>query len=646
MRAAYLRVSSDKQDTNRQRESISAWAARNGAEILHWFEDSQGKNPRDQAHKRKGFQKLLQAVRSGLVDCVVVDSQDRFGTRDAYQWGQFITELRDHGCQLIEATSGRDLAADDDAAILTGTLGALTSTREQKEKAKRNLSGKLPKAKAGEYQGGYPAYGTDVVCFGPDGKEKWRTVYIGHHDRWKVYPDGRRERFKGKDNAPAKDPSDTLRYRPSLEKDRVHVVRSIFKWYATESISPRQVADRLNEMGVSPIFGEAWHKIAVRNLLQNPIYIGRPTWNKRAGSRFYEFVEGQMREVVRVGGKIKMARPRQASDFIAPDKPEFRPLISDRFWNRVQEKIRAARTGKKKRVGRTAELWLKPFLTCGRCDKPMRASGGVSNGRLWPSYFCGTYGTYGVNNPSGCHCHRVRHEVLERIVAVYLEEAAPQVQQLLAATDAGDMELARPLLEKLSDATAAYYGVACDMISFLEDQASARLLANHFKAGRSVEEVYGLLYEKIRPALEQEIEAKERELDAKLDQFRGLDERLKARANAKMAALQEEIQDSRQRLLDLRIPWESLRGELAARRDALERASEAIAHEGAYRQKSETLKGVISKIVCHFRHTKTNAQKNNGKSYLDSVEIVPASGNSVFFEPTAALRKDTSPGRG
>src|SRR5215813_13664064 len=116
--AAYIRVSSDKQDTTRQRESIERWGS-----VDLWFEDSEGRNPRDLAHKRQGFQRLLKAVEAGLVSTIVVDSQDRFGTRDAYQWGAFLTLLRDHDCKLYDA-SGKDLSADDDASVLTSTLGA------------------------------------------------------------------------------------------------------------------------------------------------------------------------------------------------------------------------------------------------------------------------------------------------------------------------------------------------------------------------------------------------------------------------------------------------------------------------------------------------------------------------------------------
>src|SRR4051812_17833051 len=174
--AGYLRVSSDKQDVARQRESISKWAQRAGHSIDLWFDDSVGRNPRDLASRRQGFQKMLKAVEARTISCIIVDAQDRFGTRDAHEWGKFLTILRDHDCSLFDA-SGKELSADDDASILMGTIGALTSTREQKEKAYRNVSGKVQKAKLGEYQGGNPPYAFDVVCFGADGVEKWRSVY-------------------------------------------------------------------------------------------------------------------------------------------------------------------------------------------------------------------------------------------------------------------------------------------------------------------------------------------------------------------------------------------------------------------------------------------------------------------------------------
>src|SRR5690606_8344712 len=130
-----------------------------------WFEDSDGKNPRHRADKRQNFQALLKSVQAGRFERIIVDSQDRFGTKDAYEWGKFMSLLRDHGCELIDS-QGRLLSGDDEGAVLTGVVGALTSKREQREKAHRNISGKINYARKGEYQGGYAPYGTDIVCFG------------------------------------------------------------------------------------------------------------------------------------------------------------------------------------------------------------------------------------------------------------------------------------------------------------------------------------------------------------------------------------------------------------------------------------------------------------------------------------------------
>jgi len=151
MIVAYLRCSTDAQDTLRQREAIE----RSGIKIDHWFEDHES---RDKAHKRPDFQRLLKAVQAGEVDTIVVAALDRFGVKDAYEMGKFFSILRDHDCRLLDA-SGKHLNADDDATVLTSTIGALTSTREQKEKGGRVLTSKVTLARKGHFMGGHVPYG-------------------------------------------------------------------------------------------------------------------------------------------------------------------------------------------------------------------------------------------------------------------------------------------------------------------------------------------------------------------------------------------------------------------------------------------------------------------------------------------------------
>ncbi len=288
---SYLRCSSDQQDTLRQREDIQ----RSGLKIDQWLEDHES---RDQAHKRPDFQRLLRAVQAGQIKTVVVQSLDRFGVKDAYEMGKFFSILRDHDCRLLDA-AGKQLNAEDDATVLTSTIGALTSSREQREKATRVLTGKMTLARKGQFLGGYCPYGCDVVAFDAQGNEVWRVVYEGHDLRVKVYPDGRRERFDGKRNRPPKALHETLKYRPSIVAERVKYVKLIITWYTTESISAGQIANRLNDLGVSPVFGPLWHQGVVKHLLSNPIYVGKPTYNKQSNSRFMEFSNGQVKTAER-----------------------------------------------------------------------------------------------------------------------------------------------------------------------------------------------------------------------------------------------------------------------------------------------------------------------------------------------------------
>ncbi len=627
--AAYVRVSSDKQDTARQVKRIEA----TGLPITFWFRDETGKNPRDLAHKRPAFQEMLKSVQAGLISRIIVDRQDRFGVADAYQWGKFISLLREHRATLEDA-DGKILSADDDVSILTGTLGAITSTREQKEKAHRNITGKVSKARDGEYQGGYPPYAFDVVCFGADGKEKWRTVYVGPFKRFKVYLDGKREAFDGKDNSPRKDPTDKFFIRPSIEKDRIKVAGQVFGWYATEDVSPRQIATRLSELGVDAIYGKGWDKVRVREMLGNPAYVGFPTWNKKGASRFVEYVDGQFREVK----DKKAGRKREKSDYVQPAKPLYKPFVPPKTWEDVQAKLH--RTSEKcraipRRSPDTADLYLRPFVVCGHCGREMHASTGRSTAYLWPSYFCATYGKYGPRNPTGCHCHRVRHDVLERVVKAYLAETKPKIAQLLEATTTGNLKAARPLLESLQVCEKRIHETIADIVEFIDEHDGD--LPDGTRG--TLAEVYGFLYERFRPGAEAALAEKEAALDKALEDYRALPPTLRERTHATMEAMQAEIDALRGRLADLREPWGNLKQQLTDRQKAYDHAAKMLGKEGVGRQKTEALQGVIEQAVCWFRHTApeglrrkgVTGRDNNGKSYLERVEIVPVSGEKRAF---------------
>jgi DNA invertase Pin-like site-specific DNA recombinase len=653
---AYLRVSSDKQDSARQRTTIDAWAKRYGLSIAEYFQDDVGRNPRDTPSKRREFQRLLKAVERGTIDVVVVDSQDRFGTKNAHQFGKYVSQLAEHGVELWSTTEG-NLSSDDPATILTSTVSAITSTAEQREKAHRNLSGKLEKARAGEYQGGYPPYGFDVVCFGTDGKEKWRVLYTGHHQRVKI-TGKRRETFAGKGNFPSKGPTDTLRVRPTIELDRLAVVKQIFRWADEEAISPTQIATRLNRTGVNSIFGDGWNKQKIKELLRNPVYIGLPTFNKRAGSRFAEFVGGQIRKVEGKKGRIVMGRRRNPTDYIQPDKPHFRAIVPPELFNRVQAKLDQSskqHTNHHRRPPRTAELWLRGLLICGKCGEPMRGWNAKSKGQESRSYFCGTYGTYGKENPSGCRCHRVKADLIESIVQQYLDEAAKTVASLIKAVETQNPDTFTPLEAEYRTKHQQIWGLVeamNDRVSaFSRQRGGERFLKDYMaymtgggescpprlsaqRNGTPLQSMFDYVHYRESPAIEARLDTLDAEHSQLVDRVLTLPATAKAaiaKANKRIVELEATMDAERAKLVNQADQFHDLMTDLAARKVAIESAKTSLGESG-YRRKAELVRQVIDRIVCHFTYSETKAA-NLPKSTLRKVEVFPLVGDRFTCYP-------------
>ena len=656
---AYLRVSRDQQETARQRSAIRRWESQQGVEIQSWFEDT---GSRDLAAKRPDFQRLLRAIEAGLIDWVVVDSQDRFGTKDAHEWGKFNSLLNDHGCELWSVAQGL-LSATDDATILTGTIGALTSTREQKERAGRNIKGKVAKAKAGLYQGGYSPYGCDVACYDKSGKEKWRVLYTGHFRRLKIQPDGTRQEFNGRGNFPAKDPTDELRLAPSVEARRVEVVRLIFETYAEEAIPLNALARKLNDLEVDPVFGDRWNQPKIKHVLTNPAYIGFPAWNKKGGSRFMEFVDGQFREVPREKGKVTASRHRRPEDYVQTEHATFEPMIDRELWDRVQRKLEAAKATNQgrgaKKGPRSAELWLRGFLVCGRCGKPMRGWHPRGDKYLFKSYFCGTYGNYGPKNPSGCKLHRVRAELLESVVEEYLTAKHGQLKAMVEAQEKSDYELLRPMEEDLARKWAELAAIERRMagelgakfrfepsragtLFFEEDPEKLRDMTSYMTLAGAFRDIWGIYHGLPSPEVEGKIVAAESELARLVDSYGDLPKgakRARELANARVEDLEARINALRAEQEDLGQRWDDLQADFLRTWEATGAALEALKTEGAHRRKAEAFGKVVDKIICHFKHD--DSKGRSAKSFLEIVEVLPAEGLSVKYYPNAA-----SPERG
>jgi DNA invertase Pin-like site-specific DNA recombinase len=620
---AYLRVSSDKQDHESQRAAIQAWLDNNKLTVAIWYKDV---GSRDLAHRRPDFQRLLRAVENGEISWIIVDAKDRFGTANAWEFGKFICHLREHDCQLWSVSQGH-LTADDAVTEILMTVDSVRSRDEQVNKSQRSLRGAVHGVKRGEWQGGYPPFGFDVLCLGKDGREKWRVFYEGTHRRLRLWPDGRpAERFDGSNNFPRKDREDTLRLAPSVDEHRVEMAKKIFHWFATEAVSLRGLCRRLNELGVSAVIGRGWYSSRLGPMLRNPAFlVGQEVWNKNGHGRFLEWVQDEYREVQRFKGKVKKGRKREPDQFIWP-AAQSKGLIDRETWEAVQTKLREIR--RPGRAPKNRDLWLAGLLYCGHCGGRMVGWHQKSDRTCSHSYTCPNYRQYGAANPAGCRLHRVNQRIIEALVGRYLEESGQGLEALLAATvgDSGE-DIAQGLLE-------AKEGVQWEYLRHIgrlwrEVKATgaqpppgqpwtAPSLCSAFEARGAQQQA-----ENARRLAE-----KETELAQAVAAFARLTNPIAVKEAARhVEALGQEIDELQKSSQPLDQKVKALRAELQRLESTIAEAREKMAGD-ANRQKAHALGRVVSRIVCRFRHDRAGSQD---RSILTEVVIEPLEGGTRTF---------------
>ncbi|HEY7315211.1 MAG TPA: recombinase family protein [Gemmataceae bacterium] len=625
---AYLRVSDPhKQDWASQRRIIQSWLDKHGLRVSLWLEDG---GSRDVAYKRPEFQRLLKLVEEGRVRWIVVDAQDRFGVSNNWELGKFICHLRENNCELWSVSQGC-LSSDDAFTSLMAAVGSVQSKHEQLDKAQRSIRGKIAQAKAGEFTGGTPPYGHDVCCVGPDGQERWRVYYESRYQRVQIWPEGRRVRFDGKGNFPARNSGEKLRLTPSIDAERVAMARKIFQWLATEAINVYQLCRRLNALGISPVIGKAWYPTRLIPQLQNPVYlIGCGVWNKRGFGRHLEWKDGEYSPVPKVNDRAKTGRKRAADQYIYPDQTG-QGIIDQETFDKVQAKL-AAGPRRESTAPRNSGLWLSGLIYCGHCDG-VGASGGRMMGwhakddKACPySYTCPSYRHYGPANATGCRLHRVNQKVIEKLLEQYLDEAGTSLQALLDVTAGDDAEdILTGLLHEEEGKRLSYLRELTRLWREVRD-SGARPPAGQPWAVGNLLAAYRSQARRRRVELNKQLAAKEAELDRLVEQYAGLrSEMARERANRKMEAMEQEILGLREQIAPLDARVEGLHEELMTLEQRIAEAREALAGD-SNRRKAQAIRTVIRRIVCKFQHVQAGSLK---RSVLTEVRIEPVEGATI-----------------
>lgn len=229
---------------------------------------------------RPVVQELLKDVESGRWEGVLVVEVERLARGDTMDQGRVAKSFKFSNTKIITPIKIYDPNDEFDEEYFE--FGLFMSRREYKTINRRLQRGRVSSVKEGKYVG-------SVAPFG--------------YDRVKL----------------VKDKGYTL-----AKNDEAPVVEKMFQLYAYNEIAINEVVRQLNLAGYKPRKAKEWTISAVKDILSNPIYIGKIRWDSRKTVKEYR------------NGKIVNTRPRNENYTLCDGL--HKPIIDMETWNIVQEK--------------------------------------------------------------------------------------------------------------------------------------------------------------------------------------------------------------------------------------------------------------------------------------------------------------------
>jgi DNA invertase Pin-like site-specific DNA recombinase len=441
---AYYRMSTDKQEASipRQRESVQAYAKVNGYEIVREYKDEGISG--DATERRTAFLQMREDGARGDFRVILCWDKDRFGRFDSIEQGYWVKPLRDAGVRLVTVTLG-----PIDWTSFGGRIAdaALAETKHEVLlcRSRDTLAGKIRVAKGAYFNGGTVPYGFD-------------RLLIDERDQ----PQKRLRRGQQTDRPH----SWHCVLVPSEIAEEVETVRWLFRSFADRDVSCRTLADELNARSI-PGPGSIehrrvtkWGRQGVKDILENPHYVGDHVWGKAGQGKYYRLVAGVSTEASDVA-RTKTGKPRKLwnTDGLINHRDAHEGLIDRALWDRVQAKLAARR--REQTFPRGVGYTLAGLVRCGHCGKKMhgctthywRKAGKVSIRR----YVCTSYNREGT---SSCEYHSIREDALlpflirklqtDYLAPERLEQLREELRRQASETREGSPEKASSLRSKLA----------------------------------------------------------------------------------------------------------------------------------------------------------------------------------------------------
>ena len=379
--AAYVRLSVEDSgkpgaDTIEGQKALltSFMESKSDMELVSLFCDN-GRTGTD--FDRPQFEKMMEEVRKGRINCIVVKDLSRFG-RNYKETGNYLERIFPFlGVRFIAVNDNFDtLTAERTQDGYIVPLKNLINEVYSKDISKKIDAALTVKQQRGEFIGAWAPYG------------------------YRKDPDNKHHLIINEETAPT--------------------VRQIFKW-RVEGLSVVQIGRRLNEAGIlSPSAylyetgevrtekykGVLWQGQVIKKILAHPVYIGHMVQGRKKQS----FYEGKRQTAVDKENWIIVRNTHE-------------PIIDNETYEAVQAIAEQRKTEYHENLGKYSYLEhseniLKGLVWCPNCQRPLVRYKNVSHGqKLWYTYICPGH----ANDPERCGFVSIREEDVTEVVFATLQ---------------------------------------------------------------------------------------------------------------------------------------------------------------------------------------------------------------------------------
>ena len=209
------------------------------------------------------------------------------------------------------------------------------------------------------------------------------------------------------------------------------VVRMIFEWYVNDRLGYQAIANRLDEMGIKPVFTDRWLKNSVAVMLQNVQYDGKVCYNRKKSVT-----------VIKDGQK-KISRPMASEEDMIIVEGKHPAIVDHDLFIAAQKIINNHPRVTSKRELKNA---MAGILACSQCQK-----------HLYYNAYCGKTDARLECRKKPPHFKSAKYQDVVKAVIIALEQSElPHLEELKRNNAGASIEIQQQILKNLETEMNGY----------------------------------------------------------------------------------------------------------------------------------------------------------------------------------------------